>query len=195
MEQGIINVTYVSLYTAPELSNHCPYRWPITPKDARPSAGAVLYIDPNSLFWQHNWKWPTRYPVAHEHVCNRHNKCTSYYSYYIVNSNLVNFRSPMAFYHLSNRFQILNKAWQYDCRAPGKISKWFDKHTCNDYGTGVVLKQQYTRNILYLSLFNVSVKTNQYCISQVLRLNSLRLMNEWSYYQHNGNYYHQGDNY
>ena len=29
----------------------------------------VLRLDPNSLIWQHNWKWLTRYPMAREHIC------------------------------------------------------------------------------------------------------------------------------
>ena len=46
----------------------------LTPQAARPSAQCcihrqvVLRLDPNSLIWQHNWKWPTRYPVSHEHI-------------------------------------------------------------------------------------------------------------------------------
>ena len=28
----------------------------------------VLRLNPNSLIWQHNWKWLTRYPMAHEHI-------------------------------------------------------------------------------------------------------------------------------
>ena len=107
IEQGIINATSVSLlYTASELNNHFPYRWPNT-SICCIHRQVVLRLDTNSLIWQYNWKWPTRYPVAQwTYICNRHLKCTSYY---VVNSNLVNFPSPMAFSNLSNRFEILNK--------------------------------------------------------------------------------------